>query len=169
MLICCEILSNSNLQWQPVWMSQHVQWKLSGSPRKWANAPLRFTLTEGLQQSPLKTEIISKKKKKNWVWSTWNQKNHRLKHCAGKCNKQRVYDFFGCPWGNTHPSSPISHSDAIHVNTVVRVSARSSLLLKLQVTYCQLRLCYWTVVQKKQLQGCVNSCRHIIILVAMKC
>lgn len=65
--------------------------------------------------------------KKNRVWSTWNQKNHRLKQCAGKCNKQRVYDFFGCPWGNTHPSSPISHSDAIHVNTVVRVSARSSL------------------------------------------
>lgn len=116
-------------------MSQCVQWKLSGSPRKWANAPVCFTQTRGTPAftSQNWNNLKKNNNNNNRVWSTWNQKNHRLKQCVGKCNKQRVYDFFGCPWGNTHPSSPISHSDAIHVNTVVRVSARSSLLLKLQV------------------------------------
>lgn len=125
------------------WVTQKV------SKRSWMFHPNRGTPAFTSQN----WNNLKNNNNTNRVWSTWNQKNHRLKQCVGKCNKQRVYDFFGCPWGNTHPSSPISHSDAIHVNTVVRVSARSSLLLKLQVTYCQLCLCYWTVVQKKTITG----------------
>lgn len=108
----------------------------SGSPWEWASAPVCFTQT---WETPAWISQ-NRNKLKNGVWSRRNQKNHRVKQCAGKCNKQRLYAFFRCPWGNKHPS------------VWFILSATSSLLLKPQVihsTVFQLCLCYWTVVQKK--------------------